>query len=99
MRGTFKLSAESSGKFKLSLNGQPLLDGPGIKTVQLNKGANRIVAEIASADKGDTFVRLSWASKDFPLEPVPPHAPDARRPTRTSTLPRSAATAACSSRR
>ncbi len=80
LRGTFKLSAESSGKFKLSLNGQPLLDGPGIKTVQLNKGANRIVAEIASADKGDTFVRLSWASKDFPLEPVPPtlltHPPD-----------------------
>ena len=72
LRGTFKLSAESSGKFKLSLNGQPLLDGPGIKTVQLNKGANRIVAEIVSADQGDTFVRLSWASKDFPLEPVPP---------------------------
>ncbi|MEY4307701.1 MAG: hypothetical protein RJA95_1069, partial [Verrucomicrobiota bacterium] len=72
LRGTFKLSAESSGKFKLSLNGQPLLDGPGLKTVQLNKGANRLVAEIASADKGDTFVRLSWASKDFPLEPVPP---------------------------
>ena len=72
LRGTFKLSAESSSKFKLSLNGQPLLDGPGLKTVQLNKGANRIVAEIASADKGDTFVRLSWSSKDFPLEPVPP---------------------------
>ena len=72
LRGTFKLGAESSGKFKLSLNGQPLLDGPGIKTVQLNKGANRIVAEIASAEAGDTFVRLSWASKDFPLEPVPP---------------------------
>ena len=72
LRGTFKLGAESSGKFKLSLNGQPLLDGPGLKTVQLNKGANRIVAEIASADAGDTFVRLSWASKDFPLEPVPP---------------------------
>jgi len=72
LRGTFKFSAESSGKFKLSLNGQPLLDGPGVKTVQLNKGANRIVAEIASADAADTFVRLSWASKDFPLEPVPP---------------------------
>jgi len=72
LRGTFKFSAESSGKFKLSLNGQPLLDGPGLKTVQLNKGANRIVAEIASADKGDTYVRLNWASKDFPLEPVPP---------------------------
>ncbi len=72
LRGTFKLSAESSGKFKLSLNGQPLLDGPGLKTVQLNKGANRIVAEIASTDQGDTFVRLNWSSKDFPLEPVPP---------------------------
>ncbi|MCX8487887.1 MAG: c-type cytochrome [Opitutales bacterium] len=72
LRGTFKLGAESSGKFKLSLNGQPLLDGPGLKTVQLNKGANHIVAEIASANQGDTFVRLSWASKDFPLEPVPP---------------------------
>ena len=72
LRGTFKLNAETSGKFKLSLNGQPLLDGPGIKTVQLNKGANRLVAELASAEKGDTFVRLWWASKDFPLEPVPP---------------------------
>lgn len=72
LRGTFKLGAESSGNFKLSLNGQPLLDGPGLKTVQLNKGANRIVAELTSAATGDTFVRLSWASKDFPLEPVPP---------------------------
>ena len=72
LRGTFKLNAETSGKFKLSLNGQPLLDGPGLKTVQLNKGANRLVAELASAEKGDTFVRLWWASKDFPLEPVPP---------------------------
>jgi len=72
LRGTFKFSAESSGKFKLSLNGQPLLDGPGLKTVQLNKGANRIVAELTSAAAGDTFARLSWSSKDFPLEPVPP---------------------------
>jgi mono/diheme cytochrome c family protein len=80
LRGTFKLGAESSGKFKLSLNGQPLLEGPGLKTVQLNKGANHLVAELTSADQGDTFVRLNWASKDFPLEPVPPtlltHAAD-----------------------
>ncbi|MFN5656701.1 MAG: hypothetical protein ACK47U_12640, partial [Verrucomicrobiota bacterium] len=32
MRGTFKLAVETSGQFKLSLNGQPLLDGSGIKT-------------------------------------------------------------------
>ena len=80
MRGTFKLAVETSGQFKLSLNGQPLLDGAGIKTVQLNKGLNRLVAEITGAAKGDTFARLSWASKDFPLEPVPPssltHAAD-----------------------
>ncbi|MEI7651987.1 MAG: c-type cytochrome [Verrucomicrobiota bacterium] len=72
LRGIFKLGVETSGKFKLSLNGQPLLDGVGLKTVQLNKGANHLVAEITSAEKGDTFVRLNWASKDFPLEPVPP---------------------------
>jgi mono/diheme cytochrome c family protein len=80
MRGTFKLAVETSGQFKLSLNGQPLLDGAGIKTVQLNKGPNRLIAEITGAPKGDTFARLSWASKDFPLEPVPPsiltHAAD-----------------------
>ena len=72
LRGTFKLGVETSGKFKLSLNGQPLLDGAGLKTVQLNKGPNHLIAEITSAEKGDTFVRLNWASKDFPLEPVPP---------------------------
>lgn len=72
LRGMFKLGVETSGKFRLSLNGQPLLDGPGIKVVQLNKGANRLVAELGSADTGDTFARLNWSSKDFPLEPVPP---------------------------
>jgi mono/diheme cytochrome c family protein len=41
--------------------------------VQLDEGANRLVAEIAGAPKGATPSRaLSWASKDFPLEPVPP---------------------------
>lgn len=72
IRGTFSLSAESSGGFKLSVNGQPVLAGAGPKSVQLNKGANQIVAELPSAATGDTFVRVNWQSKDFPKEPLPP---------------------------
>ena len=72
IRGSFKLGIESSGKFKLTLNGQAIAEGPGLKPIQLNKGANHLVAEISNADKGDTFVRVNWSSKDFPLEPLPP---------------------------
>lgn len=75
LRGTFQLAVVTSGKFKLSVNGKQVYSPDvlsGANTVQLNKGANRLVAEIASADRGDTVVRLSWSSKDFPLEPVPP---------------------------
>ena len=71
VRGTFTFAAESSGGFKLSLNGQPLLDGPAPRTVTLNQGANTLVAELPSAKQGDTFVRLTWSSKDFLPEPVP----------------------------
>ena len=72
VRGTFTFAAESSGGFKLSLNGQPLLDGPAAKTVTLNQGGNKLVAELPAAAQGDTFVRLTWSSKDFLPEPVPP---------------------------
>lgn len=71
VRGTFTFAAESSGGFKLSLNGQPLIDGPAPRTVTLNQGNNTLVAELPSAKQGDTFVRLSWSSKDFLPEPVP----------------------------
>jgi len=74
VRGTFTFAAESSGGFKLSLNGQPLLDGPAARTVTLNQGENTLVAELPSAAQGDTFVRLTWSSKDFLPEPVPPTA-------------------------
>jgi len=72
VRGTFTFAAENSGGFKLSLNGQPLLDGPAAKTVTLNQGGNKLVAELPAAAQGDTFVRLTWSSKDFLPEPVPP---------------------------
>ena len=72
IRGTFLLSAETSGNFKLNINGQPILLGTTGKAVQLNKGANVLTAELTRATSGDTFVRLYWSSKDFPKEPVPP---------------------------
>lgn len=72
VRGTFTFAAENSGGFKLSLNGQPLLDGATARTITLNQGENTLVAELPSAAQGDTFVRLTWSSKDFLAEPVPP---------------------------
>ena len=74
VRGTFTFAAENSGGFKLSLNGQPLLDGATPRTVTLNQGENTLVAELPSAAQGDTFVRLTWSSKDFLAEPIPPTA-------------------------
>ena len=72
VRGTFTFAAENSGGFKLSLNGQPLLDGATARTITLNQGENTLVAELPSAAQGDTFVRLTWSSKDFLAEPIPP---------------------------
>jgi cytochrome c1 len=69
LRAEYTFSAESSGGFKLSINGTPVADGASVK---LNKGANPIVAELPRAAAGDTFVRLKWAARDFPIEPVPP---------------------------
>ncbi len=74
VRGVFSLWAETSGKFRLSVNGQPALEGAGTKSVQLNKGPNAVVAEFESDGKADAFVRAGWSSKDFPREAFPPTA-------------------------
>jgi mono/diheme cytochrome c family protein len=72
VRGTFNFSVETNGKIKLTLNGKVLLTDTEAKTAELNQGANTLVAELTSATQGDTFLRLNWSSKNFPLEPVPP---------------------------
>jgi len=72
VRGTFNFSVETNGKFKLTLNGKVLLTDTEAKTAELNQGANTLTAELTSAAQGDTFIRLNWSSKNFPLEPVPP---------------------------
>lgn len=74
IRGNFTFSAETSGNFKCTINGQVVWDGTGPKTIQINQGANKISAEFTSAAQGDSFVRFFWQSKEFPLEPVPPMA-------------------------
>lgn len=74
VRGIFSLWAETSGKFRLTVNGQAVLEGAGTKSVQLNKGPNAIVAEFESDGKADAHLRAGWASKDFPREAFPPTA-------------------------
>lgn len=74
IRGSFTFSAETSGNFRCTINGQPAWDGTGPKTIQINQGVNKLSAEFTSAASGDSFVRFFWQSKEFPLEPVPPMA-------------------------
>jgi len=75
LRAEYTFTAAASAGFKLSINGNPILDDASAKTgvlVKLNKGANRLVAELPRAAAGETFVRLKWLSREFPTEPVPP---------------------------
>ncbi|MFM9001319.1 MAG: PA14 domain-containing protein, partial [Opitutia bacterium] len=80
VRGIYTLWAETSGSFRLTVNGQPVLEGAGSKSVQLNKGPNAIVAKFESDGRAEAFVRAGWASQDFPREAFPPtalaHTPD-----------------------
>jgi mono/diheme cytochrome c family protein len=88
LRSSFTFAAEVQGAFKLTINGNVVLEGTGEMTrqsvnkkVQLSKGANKIVAEFASDNRTDATVRLLWWSREFPAEPVPPvafsHTPSA----------------------
>jgi len=75
LRAEYTFTAEASAGFKLTINGAPVLDDAAAKAgvlVKLNKGANRLVAELPRAVAGETFVRLNWRSREFPTEPVPP---------------------------
>jgi len=77
--GEYTFAAEMRGVFTLKINGTLVLEGAGDstaqtmnKTVQLNKGANRFVAEFQADGQDDASVQLTWWAKDFPHEPVPP---------------------------
>ncbi len=75
LRAEYTFAAETSAGLKVTINGMAVLDDASAKTgvlVKLNKGANRLVAELPRAAAGDTFVRFKWQSREFPMEPVPP---------------------------
>jgi mono/diheme cytochrome c family protein len=75
LRAEYTFSVETSGVVRATLNGAPLLDSRlriAPQPTQLQKGANKLVVEFESPSEGDAMVRLMWASKEFPREPVPP---------------------------
>ena len=74
-------SASGAGSLSVSVNGKPALEAKGDelskfegKTVLLKKGKNKLVVNYASPAAGDSALRLSWVSSDWPLEPVGPQA-------------------------
>lgn len=75
LRSEYIFSAEVRGKVSVTVNGTKILDGTApapSERVQLKKGANPIVVEYESPQEGDAMLRLNWAAKEFPTEPVPP---------------------------
>lgn len=77
LRAQATFAIEVQGRVKVSLNDAVILEGAAKtegKPVQLNKGANKLVVEFQSPEKGDAMLRLLWSSKEFPWEPVPPMA-------------------------
>jgi cytochrome c2 len=77
LRAEYTFSVDTTGIVTATLNGAPLLDSRQSEAphpVALQKGANKLVVEFQSPAQGDAMVRLMWASKDFPREPVSPMA-------------------------
>ena len=75
MRGDFTFAAEVSGEVAVTINGAKILSGSAhaeSQTVSLKKGSNELRVEYRSPAAGDAMLRLLWASKAFPFEPVPP---------------------------
>ncbi len=81
LRSEYTIAAEVRGALTLSINGKPVFEGAGDstaqvmnKTLQLNKGGNKIVAEFSADGKEDAILQLTWSAREFPSEPVPPTA-------------------------
>lgn len=78
LRADFAFHGEFTGHLKLTVGETVALDADGTgdkpvdgKTVRLNKGANKLVAEYAAPTGGDAFVRLFWSNKETPYNPLP----------------------------
>jgi cytochrome c551/c552 len=76
LRANYFFKAEElGGSLKLEINNTVVLDtsAPGTlsKSVQINKGANRVQATFTSASQGDSFVRVGWTEKGTNVNPIP----------------------------
>jgi len=82
LRAEVSFAADLAGALKMTVNGEEVLAGSKTtaarleaapaRGVKLSKGANKIVVEYTSPEKGDALFRLIWSSREFPAEPVPP---------------------------
>ena len=79
IRGDYTFIAHGSGACEVILNGQRILNvaGDDLSTersakVRLKKGANAITVRYEAPAKGPAALRLYWAERDNPAEPIPP---------------------------
>ncbi len=78
LRGNFSFQADLNGALKVEINSAVVLEATGTgggsplsKPIQLNKGPNAFRASFTAAEKGDSFVRLSWTEKPPFTSPIP----------------------------
>lgn len=99
LRGDYHFLVEGRGAFELFINDQQVLTNSGedlstkrSERVRMKKGANLISLRYSSPRDGDSVVRLYWAEKDRPMQPVSPlvltHDPSAAGLQRAAVLRR-----------
>jgi mono/diheme cytochrome c family protein len=81
LRGEYSFAVLGRGRVVVKVKGQAVLEASGEDfggkasgLVKLEKGKNPIEVVYESAEKGDSWVRVLWTSRDFPAEPVQPAA-------------------------
>jgi mono/diheme cytochrome c family protein len=79
LRGEYTFTAHGRGAIEITVNGEPALSARGDdlaqqsgKAVKLKKGANAIIAKYSAPESGDAELRLYWAERKSPAEPVSP---------------------------
>jgi mono/diheme cytochrome c family protein len=71
--GRGKVVVKIAGKTVLDADGDDFAGKPSAQ-VKLEKGNNPIEVTYTSPQKGDAWVRLLWASREWPAEPIQPAA-------------------------
>src|SRR5439155_5294965 len=79
IRDQYAFRASGRGEFELLLNGESVLkcSGDDLSTtmsglIKLKKGPNELIAHYTAPRDGDAMIRLSWAEKNKPFDPIPP---------------------------